>query len=378
MATHLNRGSHLLPKLARIPPELIALRDYAERAADHLPAPILAWLDGGSGDERTVAANRAAFARRPLAARVLRDLARGGGATRVLGCALTHPIMLAPVAHHGLVHADGECATAAGAAAATTLYVVSALATRSLADIAAAGPGPKWFQLYWQASREATLALAARAHGAGYRALVFTADAPVSSIPERAQRAGFALPPELRPANVAPPTPRELARGRSVIFQGYMADAPCWEDFAWLARHSPLPLLLKGVLHADDAARAADAGAAGVIVSNHGGRGLDGLPASLDCLPAVRAALGAEATVLLDGGIRRGTDVLVALALGANAVLIGRPQLHGLAVAGALGVAHVLRLLQTEFELAMALAGCARVADIDAGVLHAPAGYAPC
>ncbi|MCB1749599.1 MAG: alpha-hydroxy-acid oxidizing protein [Gammaproteobacteria bacterium] len=378
----MNQAPHLPAKLVHIPPDVIALHDYARRAADHLPAPILAWLDGGSGEERTVAANRAAFARWPLVTRLMRDLARGGAATRVLGCALTHPIMLAPVAHHGLVHADGECATAAGAAAATTLYVVSALATRPLEDIAAAGHGPKWFQLYWQTDREATLGLAERASRAGYRALVFTADTPVASVPERAQRAGFALPRELRPANVVAPAPRELTPGRSVVFQGYMGDAPRWEDFAWLARRSPLPLLLKGVLHPDDAARARDAGAAGVVVSNHGGRALDGVPASLDCLPAVRAALGDDATVLLDGGIRRGSDVLVALALGADAVLIGRPQLHGLAVAGALGVAHVMRLLQTEFELAMALAGCARVADIDGAALHAAAvparNRAPC
>jgi len=362
-------------KLERIPPAVITAADYARLAAEHIPEPIRAYIDGGSGDERTLAANTAAFARRPLMNRVLRDLAAGSTATRVLDTPLAHPIMLAPVAHHGLVHGDAECATAAGAAAADALMVVSTLASRTLEEIAAAGDGTQWFQLYWQDSRAGTLALAERAARAGYGALVFTADAPVAHVPERAVRAGFALPPELSPANLAStPAPRRaLEPGASVVFQGFMGDAPRWDDVAWLAARSPLPVLLKGVLHADDAVRAIDAGLAGVIVSNHGGRTLDGLPASLDCLAAVRAAVGATATVLLDGGIRRGSDVVIALALGADAVLVGRPQLHGLAVAGALGVAHVVRLIREELELAMALAGCATIADIDAQALFTPA-----
>lgn len=369
----MNKASPIKAKLDRIPPAVITAADYGRLAIEYVPEAVRAYIDGGSGDERTLAANAAAFSKYSLINRVLRDLAAGNTATRVLDTPLAHPVMLAPVAHHGLVHSDAECASAAGAAAADALMVVSTLASRKLEDITAAGDGPKWFQLYWQDSRARTLELAERAARAGYGALVFTADAPVAHVPERALRAGFSLPPELTPANLpaAPAPPRTLEPGASVVFQGFMGDAPQWEDVAWLADHAPLPLLLKGVLHADDAVRAIDAGFAGVIVSNHGGRTLDGLPASLDCLAAVRTAVGATATVLLDGGIRRGSDVLIALALGADAILVGRPQLHGLAVAGALGVAHVIRLLREELELAMALAGCARIADIDARVLFA-------
>lgn len=350
---------------------MITVADYGRLAVEHVPEAIRAYIDGGSGDERTLAANAAAFSNRSLINRVLRDLAAGSTATRVLDTPLAHPVMLAPVAHHGLVHADAECATAAGAAAADALMVVSTLASRALEDIAAAGDGPKWFQLYWQDSRARTLELAARAARAGYGALVVTVDAPVAHVPERALRAGFTLPPELKPANLpaTPAPPRTLEPGASVVFQGFMGDAPHWDDLVWLAAEAPLPLLLKGVLHTDDAVRAIDAGLAGVIVSNHGGRTLDGLPASLDCLAAVRAAVGPAATVLLDGGIRRGSDVLIALALGADAILVGRPQLHGLAVAGALGVAHIIRLLRDELELAMALTGYARIDDINPGAL---------
>lgn len=376
----MNKPSTISTKPERIPPDVITVADYGRLAVAHLPEAVCAYIDGGSGEERTLAANTAAFDRRPLINRLLRDLATGNTASRILDTPLAHPVMLAPVAHHGLVHADAECATAAGAAAADALMVVSTLASRPIEAIAAAGDGPQWFQLYWQDTRARTLELAERAARAGCGALVFTADAPVSHVPERALRAGFALPPELAPANVPSGTapPRTLEPGASVVFQGFMADAPRWDDLAWLAARSPLPLLLKGVLHADDAVRAIDTGLAGVIVSNHGGRTLDGLPASLDCLAAVRGALGANATILLDGGIRRGTDVLVALALGADAVLVGRPQLHALAVAGALGVAHVIRLIREEFELAMALAGCATLDDIDGRVLYgADRGDAP-
>ncbi len=379
----MDAATHLMSKLDRIPPSVVTAADYAALATAHVPEPIRAYVDGGSGAERTLAANLDAFARRSLINRVLRELGDGSTATRVLGTRLAHPVMLAPVAHHGLVHAEAECATAAGAAAADALMVVSTLASRTLEDIAAAGDGPKWFQLYWQGDRARTLALAERAVRAGYSALVFTADAPVTSVPERALRAGFTLPPHLLPANLpATPPPRPLEAGASIVFQGYMMDAPRWEDVAWLAAHSGVPMLIKGVLHADDARRAVDAGLAGVIVSNHGGRTIDGLPASLDCLAAVRAALGPAAAVLLDGGVRRGSDVLTALALGADAILVGRPQLHGLAVAGALGVAHVVRLLREELELAMALTGCATIAGIDADVLFTEprdaTGSSPC
>lgn len=206
----------------------------------------------------------------------------------------------------------------------------------------------------------------------GYTALVVTVDVPVSGLRNRAQRAGFEMPSCTQMANLkAMPQSRQvsLAADASIIFQGLMTAAPGWKDIAWLATQTRLPVILKGISHPDDARRALDMGMSGVVVSNHGGRSLDGLPAGIHALPAVRKAVGEEFTVLMDGGIRRGTDVFKAIALGANAVLVGRPQVHALAVAGALGVAHMLRLLRDELEMTMALAGCATIGSITPAAL---------
>jgi 4-hydroxymandelate oxidase len=217
------------------------------------------------------------------------------------------------------------------------------------------------------------LQLVQRAEAAGYKALVMTVDAPVNGVRNREQRAGFALPAAIRAVNLqAFPAQfsQQAVPGESPLFgTSLLANVPMWEDVAWLCRATTLPVILKGILSPDDALQAIDVGAAGIIVSNHGGRVLDTVPATIEALPAVAAAINGQIPILLDGGIRRGTDVLKALALGANAVLVGRPYAHALAAAGALGVAHMLHVLRTEFEVAMALTGCATLQDITPHVI---------
>lgn len=342
-----------------MPPEALppTLADYARGAAATLPAGIAAYVNGGAGDELTLRRNEAAFDALPILPRVLRKAGGCDTALTLLGARLAHPILVAPMAWQRLVHPEAERATAAGATAQGARMVLSAQATTPLAEARAAGSLCDWFQLYWM-GREATLTLAQRAADAGYAALMLTVDAPVAGQRPREMRAGFALPEGLAAVNLAG-LPRPAAS-----FVALMAAAPGWDDLAWLCAAAPLPVLVKGVLHPADAAQAIAAGAAGIVVSNHGGRVLDGLPASIEALPAVAAAVARRVPLLLDGGIRRGTDVLRALALGADAVMVGRPVLHGLAVAGPTGVAHVLRLLRDELRIAMALTGCASLRDI--------------
>ena len=354
------------PRLTAIPADLVSLDDYARLADDHIDAPVRAHIEGGSGAEQTLAANRAAFGITHIYNRLLADMRRGSTATRLLGTELHHPILLAPVAYQKLVHPEGEVATARGAL--DTLMVASTLASATLEEIAAASAGPLWFQLYMQPRREDTLALVRRAEAAGYRAIMVTLDTTVQTPPRAAQRLGFHLPGDVRAENLrdqAPLPPVALPPDASIVFQGAMADAPRAEDLGWLLSETRLPVIAKGVLHPADAEMLRSMGVAGIVVSNHGGRGLDGAPASLAALPAIRAALGRDYPVLLDGGIRSGTDAFKALARGADAVMIGRPQLHALAVAGSLGVAHMTRMIRQELEIAMALAGRATIADID-------------
>jgi 4-hydroxymandelate oxidase len=257
--------------------------------------------------------------------------------------------------------------------------VLSTQASTPLEDVARlvlseTDRGPLWFQLYHQPDRAFTRALVQRAETAGYDALVLTIDAPVSGVRDRERRAGFGLPPGVSAVNLQglrTPAARALQPGQSALFEDLLHHAPTWDDIAWLRSITRLPVLLKGITHPADALLAIEFGAAGIIVSNHGGRTLDTLPATAELLPAVVQAVDGAVPVLVDGGIRRGTDVLKAMALGASAVLVGRPIIHGLANAGAQGVAHVLRLLRDELEIAMALCGC-RQLDEAASVLHPP------
>jgi len=370
-----------MPALARLPEHVVSLSDHEAHARTRLDDNAWAYFSGGAADELTLRANQQAWRALQLLPRVLQPLAGGHTRVQLLGRTLAHPILLAPVAYQVMAHPDGELATAHAAAALGAGLVLSTQASLPLETVAHAmlsepGRGPLWFQLYLQHDRGFTRELVQRAEAAGYEALVLTVDAPTSGARDRERRAGFRVPPGVRAVNLddLPPAPAvTLGPGQSALFDGLLRHAPTWDDVAWLQAQTRLPILLKGVLHDDDARQAARIGLGGVIVSNHGGRTLDTAPATAHVLPRIVEALAGSMPVLVDGGIRRGTDVLKAMALGAHAVLLGRPYIHGLANAGAVGVAHVLRLLRDELEIAMALCGCSRLDQANPSLLYSPA-----
>jgi isopentenyl diphosphate isomerase/L-lactate dehydrogenase-like FMN-dependent dehydrogenase len=324
--------------------------DYERLAEEKLDANAHAYFAGGAGDEVTLRDNLAAFERRKLRPRVLIDVRSVSTATTVLGTEISMPIVVAPLALQRMAHPEGELATARAAAAAGTIMCLSSAATSSPAEVAGAAPGGRrWFQVYvWQA-RTLTEAAIEEAVESGYSALVLTVDVPYIGRRERDVRVDFKIPEHL------------TVQGD--LFANNFDAGVSWSDLEWLAGYG-LPVLVKGILTAEDAKLACEHGAAAVVVSNHGGRQLDGVSASLDALEEVVDAVGGRAEVLLDGGVRRGTDALKALALGARAVLIGRAMLWGLAAAGEEGVTDVLRLLRDEVELGLALLGCASPAGV--------------
>ncbi|MEW9856759.1 alpha-hydroxy acid oxidase [Novosphingobium sp. M1R2S20] len=361
-----------LPPLEQIPASVAALGDYEALARERMSEGAWAYFSGGAGDEWTLRENLAAFTRLPLRSRALRELTGGHTGTALLGLDLAAPILLAPIAFQRLAHPDGERAAVMAAGALDTAMVVSTQASVSLEEIAQGASGPLWFQLYIQPDRAFTAELVRRAEEAGYRALVVTVDAPVNGARNREQRSGFVLPPGVEAVNLRgmrslPPAPQ----GALLLGTPLAETAAVWPDLEWLRGLTRLPIVLKGIVDPADARRGVAAGADGIIVSNHGGRALDGVPAAIELLPDVCAAVDGAVPVLMDGGVRRGIDVLRALALGAKAVLVGRPYVYALAAAGALGVAHSIRILRAELELAMALTGCAQVSAIDRSVLMA-------
>lgn len=366
-----------IPKIEKVPAEIATLEDHELHACRKLDDNAWAYFAGGAGDEITVRANRSAWDAVQLSTRVLRDLVGGHTRVQLLGRTLPHPILLAPVAFQRMAHADGEIATTFAAAMQGAGMVLSSQSSVLMEDVAKvvlgeATRGPLWFQLYFQHDRDFTLNLVRRAERAGYEALVVTVDAPCSGARDRERRVGFTLPPGISAVNLEglpSPASMTLAPHQSRMFDDLLHHAPAWADIAWLRGQTRLPVLLKGITHPDDARRAVDVGTAGIVVSNHGGRTLDTMPPTAKLLPRVRAAVGKDYPVLVDGGIRRGTDVLKAIALGADAVLIGRPYVFGLANAGAMGVSHVLRLLRDELEIAMALCGCATLDDVGSDIL---------
>jgi isopentenyl diphosphate isomerase/L-lactate dehydrogenase-like FMN-dependent dehydrogenase len=326
--------------------EPVNVWDYERLAAQKLDANAHAYYVGGADDEVTLRDNLAAFERRRLRPRVLVDVGSVSTQTMVLGTQIALPVLIAPVAIQRLAHPDGEEAVARAAAAAGTIMCLSSVATCAPRDLRS---GERWFQVYVWRDRAKTEAAIEEAVECGYSALVLTVDVPYLGRRERDLRVGFTVPEHL------------TVQGD--MFGEAFDATVTWRDLEWLASYG-LPVVVKGILTGEDAALACDHGVAGIVVSNHGGRKLDSVPASLDVLEEVAGAVGGRAEVLLDGGVRRGTDALKALALGARAVLIGRPMLWGLAVAGEDGVTDVLRMFQEEIQLGLALLGCASPADV--------------
>jgi isopentenyl diphosphate isomerase/L-lactate dehydrogenase-like FMN-dependent dehydrogenase len=351
--------------LTQIPAEVRCAADYARLAGSFMVPALFAHVDGGSGHDHAARANLAAFAELAIVPRVLRRVGEGHTRATLGGVERPHPIMLAPLGAQAPIHPQAERASAMGAAATQACFVASTMASTTLEGIAAVAGPDRWFQLYIQPERAATLDLVRRAEAAGYTAIVVTVDAPIQLPSFRAVAAGYQPPGDAPNLGGYPlRQPVALAKDASQILNGFMRDAPTFADIAWLRAETALPLWIKGVMHQDDARELVARGADGVIVSNHGGRTLDGAPSSLSRLAAIRAAVGEAVPVLFDGGIRSGGDVFKAIALGADAVLVGRLQAYALAVAGALGVAHMIKLLREELEACMALAGCATLADI--------------
>jgi len=352
-----------------LPPGTLAeFEPLAKRRMTHMAYE---YVSAGAGDELTLHENQTAFDRLKLHPRVLRDVSTLDTRVTILGQALEFPILLAPTAYHRLVHAEGELATVRGAGAAGATLVASSFATTSIEDMAKAARSPLWFQLYVNKDRGFTRDLVQRAESAGCRALCVTVDSPLTGNRHRERLAGFALPPGMERSNLkalGAATAGASHRLESTIYSAVLDPALTWKDIEWLRGLSRVPVLLKGVLSPDDASTAAEAGS-GIIVSNHGARNLDTVPATIDALPRVVDAVAGRVPILMDGGVRRGTDVLKALASGASAVLIGRPYLFGLGAQGADGVTAVVRILRREFEMAMALTGRRSLKEIDRTVL---------
>ncbi len=335
----------------------VNLADFERIASERLDAGTLGYFAGGAGDEITLGDNVAAWRRWRLRPRVLVDVSDVGTGSELLGGPVSMPVCVAPVAFQRLVDPDGEVAMARAAAAAGTVMSLSTLATARPSEVAAGAPeGRRFFQLYCFRDEAITRALMEEAVESGFEAILLTVDAPVGGRRERDARTGFAVPADIRVPSLDAALGGRTAFVPEVFEQ--VDEALDWQDLGDLASECSIPVLVKGVLTAEDASLSIEHGAAGVVVSNHGGRQLDCVPATADALPEVVESVEGRGTVLVDGGIRRGTDVAIALALGADAVLVGRPALWGLAAGGEAGARRVLELLREELELALALCGC--------------------
>ncbi len=362
-----------LDSVPRVPLDLDALvsvPQFEAVAAAALDPVVWSYVAGGAGDERSLARNNEAWQQIELLPHVLRDVSVIDTHLDLLGSTLDHPIVLAPTARHHAYHDRGEIATLEGARAAGALYVQSSLGTTPLADVAsAASQQPWWFQLYVQRDRGFTKDLVQAAVDAGARALLLTVDTPTLGARDRDRRDSLGLKEGVAyPILDGVSLQGEDVAAHQRIYNPLLAPDITWQDFAWLVEISPIPVVPKGILRADDASLAASLGAAAISVSNHGARNLDTVPATADVVAGVKDAVG-ELPVLVDGGIRRGTDVVKALALGASAVLIGRPYIWGLASAGAAGVQRVVEILHTETRMAMALLGAASLPELTGDLL---------
>ena len=342
------------------------LHEYEAAARAVLSSAVYEFIAGGSGDEVTLRASRTAFGRWQLLPRVLRGHQETSTVTSVLGQDVSLPVLVAPWAAHRLCHSQGECATARAAKAAGTIFTLATPSTTAMEEVAAEA-GRWWFQLYVFRDRGYTRELVARAVAAGASALVVTVDMPVFGRREADERNRFALPPGMTFVHMPKPPSASVDNPGSAVagtVNSIFDPALSWADLEWLAALSPIPVIAKGVLHCDDAVQAVDHGAQAVVVSNHGGRQLDSAVPALDALPRVADAVGGRVEVLVDGGVRRSTDVLKALALGARAVMIARPIAWGLAVDGEDGVCHVLDLLRADLLRDLMLCGCSSPAEV--------------
>ncbi|MBV9265683.1 MAG: alpha-hydroxy-acid oxidizing protein [Acidobacteriaceae bacterium] len=355
---------------------LLMVHDFEQAARDTLPHNAYEYLEGGVADDLTVRENRTVFDRMHLNPQALVDVSKLDTSLDLFGMKLAFPVLLAPTGYHKLFHPDGELETLRGAEASGAHFMTACFSTVAYEEIASAATRPLSFQLYLQPHREHTKAIVDTVLGAGCAALCVTVDVPVNGPRDRELRSGFGLPEGAERSNLsflgqslahAPHRPA----GRD-IYSPVRAPNATWSELQWLRSVTPVPLIIKGLLNPEEAEKAIDCGCDGVIVSNHGGRSIDTAPAAITALPRIVQRVRGRVPVLVDGGIRRGTDVFKCLALGAKAVLIGRPYLYGLAVAGAAGVARVVEILRTELEMAMGLMGCARLSDITAARLWQP------
>lgn len=346
---------------------VLTLDDFEQLAAKYMTHAAFEYVVGGAGADVTVAENRAAFNRIRLNPRVLIDASHIDTKLNIFGREHEFPILLAPAGYHKLVHPEGEIESVRGANLAEATLVAATFSNVTLEAMSAVAKRPLWFQMYIQTDRVFTKELIDRAVAAGCEAICITVDVPVNGPRDRELRAGFKLPPGVERANLAKlgniASAAHRPSGRNIYSATHGPDAT-WKDIDWLRSILKIKLLLKGVLHPADAELAVKAGCDAVIVSNHGGRSLDTVSASIDALPAIAQRVAGGVPLFLDGGIRRGIDVFKALAKGATAVLTGRPYLYGLSAGGALGVARVIEILRTELEMTMGLSGCTRLSQI--------------
>lgn len=343
--------------------DAVSLSDIEKIAKGKLSHMAYEFIDSGAADENTVRWNREVLDKIKINPRVLTDVTKVHTKISLFGTEMSHPILIAPSAYHKIIHPEGEVATAKGASAAEAVYVVSIHTTTPLEEIIKVSTQPLWFQLYVQDDRVFTKDLVQKVIAMGCKALCVTVDTPLTGTRDRQVRSKFKLPDEMYVPYM---------HDRNMVKAGKIPQAKkplTWQDMEWLKSISTIPLVLKGILNPLDADQAVKTGADGIIVSNHGGRNLDTLPATAEVLPMIADTVAGRIPVLMDGGIRRGTDVLKAIAMGANAVLVGRPVCYGLGAGGAAGVTKVLNILQTEFEVAMTLSGKSTIAGIDRKVI---------
>ena len=350
-------------KLDFIPNDLVSLKDYERYAKERMDLNSLAYVCSGAGDEITFRRNEEAFSNIFLETNTLEDLSGANTNIELFGETYSSPIFLAPVAYQKLVDFDGEIASAQAANAMNTCMCVSSFSSSTLEDISNTTSSPLWFQLYIQADMNTNIKLIRKAENLGFKALVITIDAPISGLRNTEQRAGFYLPNEICAINIENINPMQTTNNFENILD-IAKILPTWKDIEFIKNNTNLPVILKGITSISYAKKAVELGIDAIVVSNHAGRTLDTLPASIEILPKIVNEIKGKIPILFDGGIKRGTDVIKAIALGASAVMIGRPIMYGLATAGALGVAHTLKILKEELEVSMIFTGCKNIEEL--------------